>query len=171
MTGPNQLLMNENGMRFADRTTASGMGHLQKGHGVSFADFDRDGDLDVFEQLGGAYRADRFYDAVFENPGFGNHWLEVRLKGVTSNSFGIGCRVRAVIDTDEGERSIYTWMNSGSSFGSNPLVAHLGLAGADVVRRLEIFWPVTGLTQSFAEIPVDQRIVVTETEDQWTKVY
>jgi hypothetical protein len=171
VTVPNQLLMNEDGVRFSDRTTASGMGHLQKGHGVSFADFDRDGDLDVFEQLGGAYRADRFYDAVFENPGFGNHWLEVRLRGSTSNSYGIGCRLKAVIDDAEGERSIYTWMNSGGSFGSNPLIAHLGLAGATVVKRLEVFWPVTGTTQSFSDVPVDQRIVVSEADDSWTKVY
>ena len=170
-TVPNQLLMNENGVRFSDRTTASGMGHLQKGHGVSFADFDADGDLDVFEQLGGAYRADRFYDAVFENPGFGNHWLEVRLRGKTSNSYGIGCRLRAVIDSSEGERSVYAWMNSGSSFGSNPLVAHIGLADATVIKRLEIFWPVTGMTQSFSDVAVDQRIVVSEGDDSWKKVY
>jgi len=168
-TVPNQLLMNQNGKRFVDRTVSSGMGHLQKGHGVALADFDRDGDLDVFEQLGGAYVGDRFYDVVFENPGFGNHWLEVRLKGVTSNSYGIGCRVRAVILEDGVERSVYTWLNSGGSFGSNPLIAHLGLAGADTVARLEVFWPVTGITQSFAGIPADQRIVVTEGVPEWQR--
>ena len=31
-----------------------GFGHLQKGHGVIFADFDNDGDTDVFEQMGAA---------------------------------------------------------------------------------------------------------------------
>ena len=76
-----------------------------------------------------------------------------------------------MIDDAEGERSIYTWMNSGGSFGSNPLVAHLGLADATVVKRLEVFWPVTGTTQKFSDIAVDQRIFVTEDEDRWTKVY
>jgi hypothetical protein len=166
---PNLLLMNQGGKTFVDRTTVSGLGHLQKGHGVSFADFDRDGDLDIFEQLGGPYPSDRFFDAVFENPGFGNHWLEVRLKGVTSNSYGIGCRLRAVIDQSDGERSVYTWMNSGGSFGSNPLIAHLGLAKAKIVKRLEIFWPKTGVTQSFTDLAVDQRIVITEGEKRWRK--
>jgi len=164
---PNQLLMNEEGKRFIDQTVASGLGHLQKGHGVSFADFDRDGDLDVFEQIGGAFSGDRFYDAVFENPGFGNHWLEVRLRGKYSNSFGIGCRLRVVLDDAGKERSVFTWMNSGGSFGSNPLIAHLGLGKATSIKKLEVFWPVTGITQVFTEIPMDQRIMVTEDEAQW----
>jgi len=168
-TVPNQLLMNQGGKRFVDRTVSSGMGHLQKGHGVALADFDRDGDLDVFEQLGGAYVGDQFYDAVFENPGFGNHWLEVRLKGTASNSYGIGCRVRAVVLENGVERSVYTWLNSGGSFGSNPLIAHLGLAGAERVERLEVFWPVTGISQTFTDIAADQRIVVTEGVSEWTR--
>ena len=31
----------------------------QKGHGVSFADFDNDGDLDLFVELGGATPGDQ----------------------------------------------------------------------------------------------------------------
>ncbi len=166
---PNLLLMNEDGKTFIDRTTVSGMGHLQKGHGVSLTDYDGDGDLDVFEQMGGAYPSDQFYDAVFENPGFGNHWLEVRLKGTASNSYGVGCRVRAVITEGGAERSVYTWLNSGGSFGANRLVAHLGLGKAKKVDRLEVFWPVTGITQSFEKIDADQFIVVTEGEKKWRK--
>ncbi len=165
---PNQLLMSDGGKRFIDRTVASGMGHLQKGHGVSFADFDRDGDLDVFEQMGGAFKGDKFFDSVFENPGFGNHWLEVRLKGNYSNSFGIGCRLRVVLEDAGEERSVYTWMNSGGSFGSNPLIAHLGLGKATSITQLEVFWPVTGITQILTGIAIDQRIVVSEGDAKWT---
>ena len=60
-------------------------GNLQKGHGVVFADFDNDGDQDLFEQMGGAYLGDRFGDSFFANPGFGSHWLGVKLVGVRSN--------------------------------------------------------------------------------------
>lgn len=37
---PNVLLRNENGRHFEDVTAATGTGHLQKGHGVAFADWD-----------------------------------------------------------------------------------------------------------------------------------
>ena len=51
---PNMMYKNVDGQRFEDVTESSGTGHLQKGHGVSFADWDCDGDLDLFVELGGA---------------------------------------------------------------------------------------------------------------------
>ena len=51
---PNVMLKNVEGRRFEDVTDSSRTGHLQKGHGVSFADWDCDGDLDLFVVLGGA---------------------------------------------------------------------------------------------------------------------
>ena len=67
----------------ASRTspTRLGTGHLQKGHSVSFADWDDDGDLDIFVVLGSGYPGDRGYNALFRNPGHGRHWLKVRLVG------------------------------------------------------------------------------------------
>lgn len=167
---PNLLLVNRGGKHFEDVTAVAGMGHLQKGHAVAFADFDRDGDLDVFEVVGGALKGDAYYDALFENPGFENrHWIEIRLKGVQSNSFGVGARIRAVIEEENVERSVYALVGSGGSFGGNPLVQHLGLGISEVIERLEIFWPVTGVTQVIESIPVDQRIVVTEGKRGWEK--
>ncbi|MHC4711025.1 MAG: FG-GAP repeat domain-containing protein, partial [Planctomycetota bacterium] len=52
---PNIMLRNDAGRRFQDVTTSGGFGHLQKGHGVAFADLDRDGDQDIYHQLGGFY--------------------------------------------------------------------------------------------------------------------
>ena len=66
----NLLFKNVDGYRFDDVTTSSGTGHLQKGHGVSFADWDSDGDLDLFVELGGATPGDQAYNALFQNPGF-----------------------------------------------------------------------------------------------------
>ena len=65
---PNRMFRNDGGRRFQDVTTAGNFGHLQKGHGIAWGDVDNDGDLDIFEQMGGAYQADRAYSALYENP-------------------------------------------------------------------------------------------------------
>ena len=57
---PNVMYRNRDGRSFSNVTYAGGFGHLQKGHGVVFADLDNDGDQDVFQQMGGAFPGDRF---------------------------------------------------------------------------------------------------------------
>lgn len=92
---PNRMFRNAEGRYFQDVTTSGGFGHLQKGHGVAFADFDNDGDQDVFIKIGGAVTGDLGYCAVFLNPGHGNHWITLKLQGVRSNRAAIGARVRS----------------------------------------------------------------------------
>ena len=44
---PNKLYHNIGGKKFEDITYATNTGHIQKGHGVAFADIDNDGDQDI----------------------------------------------------------------------------------------------------------------------------
>ena len=128
---------------------------MQKGHGIAFADLDNDGDQDVFEQMGGAYPGDKFGDSLYENPGFGNRWLTLKLVGVRSNRAAIGARIR--VDVVEGRRSrtVYKYVNSGGTFGANPLRQTIGLGRSERVERLEIFWPASGEIQVFEAVPLD----------------
>ena len=89
---PNVMLRNDRGATFQDVTSAGGFGHLQKGHGISFSDFDNDGDQDIYHQLGGFYRGDGFHNALFLNPG--HRFLTIRLAGETSNTRGVGARIK-----------------------------------------------------------------------------
>ena len=163
---PNVLYWNRAGQHFADVTFASGLGHLQKGHGVVFADMDHDGDLDLFEQMGGAYRGDGFADVFYENPGFGHGWLAVEVIGVASNRSGIGARLRVDVMDGKQRRSLYRWVGSGGSFGGNPLRQYVGLGLAEQVTRLVVFWPQSGREQVFADVPINAIVRVTEGRDQ-----
>ncbi|MBI3466107.1 MAG: ASPIC/UnbV domain-containing protein, partial [Planctomycetes bacterium] len=127
-----------------------------------FADFDNDGDQDVFEQMGGNYPGDRCHDALYQNPGFGNHWITVKLIGVESNRAGVGARIRVDVIEDGRPRTIYKHVNSGGSFGANPLRQMIGLGKATRIERVEILWPATRRTQSSTEVPLDQAIEIVE---------
>lgn len=159
---PNVMFRNRNGTSFEDVTYPGGFGHLQKGHGIAFADLDSDGDQEVIAQMGGTYEGDHFRDAIFQNPGFGNHWLKVKLVGTKSNRSAIGARIHVVITENGKKRSIYKHVNSGGSFGANPLCQTIGLGKASQIDRIEVYWPTTGITQTFNSVPMDQRIEVTE---------
>lgn len=145
-----------------DISNVSGFGHLQKGHGVAFADFDNDGDQDVFLEIGGWFAGDTFGNAVFENPGFGNHFIKINLIGKTSNRYGVGARIRLDITEDGKSRSIHKWVNSGGSFGCNPLRQEIGLGSAAKIDRLEVYWPTSNTTQTLKDVPADQVLKIEE---------
>ena len=163
---PNVLYRNLGGRRFVDVSLAAGFGHLQKGHAVAFADLDGDGDLDVFEQMGGAYPGDRFGDALFRNPGFGNHWLALRLVGTKSNRSAIGARIRVdVVDPAGAGRSVHRRVNGGGSFGGNPLRQTIGLGRPAAIERITVYWPTTDVSQTFAAVQPDRLYRLVEGQD------
>jgi hypothetical protein len=164
---PNRMFHNVRGEKFEEVSLPGGFAHLQKGHGTAFADLDNDGDQDVFMQMGGAYPVDAFGNVLYENPGFDNHWMRLKLVGDVSNRFAIGVRIRVNIVDGEKRRSIYRHVNSGGSFGGNPLQPQIGLGQAARVESLEVYWPVSDTRQIFNDLPVDRLIEIHEGQDDY----
>jgi hypothetical protein len=166
---PKRLFRNVAGRRFADITLSSGTGHLQKGHAVACGDWDRDGSVDLFEQMGGAAPGDRYHNVLYQNPGQGNNWLSVKLVGKKTNRAAIGARIKAVTAATS-PLTVYRHVTSGSSFGANPLEQTIGLARADRVATLEVYWPTSGTTQVFHDLAANQAIEVTEFASTYRKL-
>lgn len=158
---PNRMFRNLEGKRFAEITGGSGTGHLQKGHGIACGDWDRDGNIDLFAQMGGTVPGDRYHNLLFQNPGSANRWVTVSLRGKKTNRFGVGGRIK-VVTTGPEPRTFYRWVNSGSSFGGNPLQQTIGLGKAEGIARLEVRWPTSRTTQVFRDLEVNQALEVTE---------
>ena len=152
----NLLFWNEGTEKgFADVTSVSGQALSDKnvGRGAAFGDYDNDGDVDVF---------------VVNNCGEGmllrndggnkNNWLELKLVGIKSNRSAIGAKIRIV----SGNVSQIREVNNQSSYLSqNSLTQHFGLAKFKKIDTLNIQWP-SGLNQQFLNVPVNERIGITE---------
>lgn len=120
--------------------------------------------------MGGAFPGDAFGDVLFENPGFGNHWIAIQLVGVRTNRSAIGARIRLDI-VDAGQpRSICRWVDSGGSFGAGPYRQQVGLGKAEKIDRIEIFWPTTGHTRTFSDVAVDEVVRIVEDENKIERV-
>ncbi len=165
---PNIMLRNDRGVNFQDVTTSGGFGHLQKGHGVAFADFDHDGDQDIYHQLGGFYPGDKFFNAFFRNPGHGNHFLTIKLVGTTTNRRAVGARIKVVLNTPNGKRALHRAAGCVSSFGGSPARQEIGLGDATSIDLVEINWPTSKTTQAFTDVPMDRMIQVVEGESDYT---
>lgn len=160
---PNRLFHNNEGKGFQDCTTSSGTGHLQKGHGISFADLNHDGYPEIFAQMGGAYEGDGFQDCLYENPAsWNNNYIAIDLVGTTSNKIAIGARIKIITVQNGITRNIYDWVTTGASFGANNLREEIGLGKSAHISRIEIFWPQTGVTQKINNVSVNQHIKITE---------
>jgi hypothetical protein len=170
MLVPNVMLRNDGGKRFQNVTTSGGFGHLQKGHGVAFADIDNDGDQDIYHQLGGFYPGDQYRNVLFKNPGHGNRFLIVKLVGTQSNRNGVGARIRVTVTTPQGKRTLHRAVGSVSSFGGSPLRQEIGLGMADSIARVEIDWPGSATTQVLRGVPLDGMIQVTEGTDGFESI-
>ena len=165
---PNVMLKNVSGLRFEDVSVSSGTAHLQKGHGISFADWDGDGDLDLFAQMGGATPGDRAHNVLFANPGHGRHWLAVKLIGTRTNRAAIGAKIRVKTRGPGGAtRSFFREVSSGSSYGGNSFTQHFGLDSATKVESIEVNWPASRTSQVFQEVPVDRTVEITEGNDSY----
>jgi enediyne biosynthesis protein E4 len=121
--------------------------------GAIYGDFDHDGDLDVLltSNSGPAH--------LFRNDGGNkNHWLSIRTVGTKSNRDGIGAVVR--IESASGKQ--WNTVRSGSSYASqSDLALTFGVAQDPAVTSIQVEWP-SGTKQKFANVPVNQSIVIDE---------
>ena len=163
-TAENNLLYhNEGDGTFSKVTTGAVMNDVARSFGCAWADFDNDGDLDLFVANGGSMGLSSPEPGfLYRNDGGANNWIHVRLVGTVSNRSAIGAKVR-VKATIKGKTF---WqlreISGGSGYCSqNDLRAHFGLGNATNVEVLRIEWP-SGIVQELRDVPAQQTLTVTE---------
>jgi hypothetical protein len=161
MLVPSRMFKNVGGARFSEITGHARTGSIQKGHGVACGDWNRDGNLDIFIEMGGVTWNTRFHNMLYQNPGQGNNWLNLKCVGTISNRAAIGTRIEAITD-ETPPRSIHREVTSGSSFGANPMEVMIGMGRAAKLKELRVFWPASRTEQVFTGLAANRAIEITE---------
>ncbi|MBT3343811.1 MAG: tetratricopeptide repeat protein [Gemmatimonadetes bacterium] len=171
---PDLLFFNQDGEHFIDLTEAAGLGNVGKGHGTSMADFDRDGDLDIYAPQGGmgGNPGDAQPNSLYVNQGHDNHWLIVELTGREDSGDGAPFSNRdavgAQVELHLGEELRYAEVSGGAGFGvTNSMELEFGLGQFRHVDALEVRWP-SGLVDLVLDIPADRRLKIVEAGAEYT---
>ena len=122
--------------------------------------------MSIIIAAGGGYPGDLLMTAVHCPKELPGNYLNVRLRGITSNRDGIGARITLF----NGEALQLREVFHGTSFGCLPVEQHFGLGKATQVDALEIRWP-SGLMQRVENPPVNKTIRITEAQPEWEYVY
>lgn len=163
---PNRAFLNQQGKYFAEVTSQSGLGHLQKGHGISFGDLDNDGDQDIYTTLGGAVEGDNAHNALFVNTNHGNNWITLKLQGKTTPRDGQNSRVMITTAGPQGSKSFHHTTGSGGSFGANSLQLEAGLGNQTTISSVEIWWGGNpSKKQTFTQLQVNSVYLLKEGEN------
>jgi hypothetical protein len=151
---PDQLFVNGGEGTFLDLSAPAGMVDPSIGRGVAFADYDRDGRVDIYALIQGG--SPRLYRNT--TPRAGRHWLEVFTTGALSNRDGCGARLTLTVRRARLLRQVLC----GSSLGTgSDRSVHFGLGSASMASRLVIEWP-SGKRQVFTNVAADRVLEAVE---------
>ena len=135
---------------FEDHSDDAGILDPSQGRGVVCADFDNDGDTDLFLTNRESTTSGRLY----RNNTQGNNYLSVNLLGNGMNTEAAGARIELEAGSVTQTREIVI----GNNFTSqNPTQQVFGLADATQISRLTITWP-DGNQQVFENLDVNQSL-------------
>lgn len=156
---PAQLFLNQDDGTFEWATDIEGGVFEQKlvGRGAAYADYDRDGDLDILITENGG-PAHLWRNALNPTEQSGVHFLRVHLEGNPLNRDALGARLTAITGNRRQERHVRT---GGSYLSQSEKTVTFGLGTATHVDTLRVSWP-SGRVDVFEQVQANQALRLVE---------
>ena len=150
-----QLFLNDGQGRFAEISEQAGpfFQRTMVGRGAATADYDNDGDGDLF-----VVNSNQPAVLLRNDTASTNHWLALRLVGTRSNRDGLGSRV--TVQTGDREQTLQTRSSFSYLSQSDPRL-FFGLGTYDRADRIDIAWP-SGIRQQLKDVEADQILDILE---------
>ncbi|MFO7949495.1 MAG: FG-GAP-like repeat-containing protein [Candidatus Fermentibacteraceae bacterium] len=148
---PNRLYRNNGDSTFTDIADQLNIDEPPDPFGTGFADYDGDGDVDLF-------LATHFGNSLLRCDGMDNHWIVLNLVGTVSNRSAIGAVVRCTKDG----LTTYQRVDGGHGMGdSDSKELEFGLGGSAGPFEIEILWP-SGLVETYTDLEVNTHVDLVE---------
>ncbi|MCU0338592.1 MAG: VCBS repeat-containing protein, partial [Spirosomaceae bacterium] len=132
---PNYAFKNEGDLKFTNKATDWGLGNPSFSSGAAYGDLDNDGDLDlVVNNTNQPFQ-------IFKNKSVEQtkvHFLRVKLKGTSSNTFGVGTRV---LLSAGGQTQTLEQMPNRGFESSVDYTMVFGLGTQAQIDSLKVIWP------------------------------
>lgn len=137
---------------FAETSRSLGLNDTEQGRGVVCADFDNDGDIDIFQQ----HTDDPVAATMWRNESTNNNFLKIELSGLALNTEAAGARIYVTANSTTQMREI----TIGSNFISqNPAIQTFGLGTSTLADAVRVEWP-DGLETSIAAVTAGQTLSI-----------
>ena len=148
---PNGIFANLGNRTFRDVSADAGPDFMApRAHrGSAFADFDKDGKIDVVVTSLG--ESAELWQNISPDD---NHWLVLKLVGTRSNRDGIGARIQ--LGSQSNHMTTAVGYASSSSQG-----VHFGTGKVEKIDKVEIRWP-SGIVQVLKDVKTNQFLEVRE---------
>ena len=153
-----KLYLNKGGERFVDISGLSGLDAISDGRGAAYADFDNDGDYDLFLTSLQGQVHHLFRNNIGQDKGF----IRIELVGHESGKDAYGTEVR--LKTSQGILTKIKAGGSGFVSQSDPRLL-FGMGADERAEWLEIKWP-SGATQRFDDLAANSSLRAVEGQPQ-----
>ena len=127
--------------------------------GAAWADYDRDGDLDVIV-TNNNFTPNAFYR---NDVGSLHNWISIKCVGTAGNRSGIGAKVRVKARIGGDDVWQLREISGQSGFlGQDEMRAHFGLGDAGVIDSIIVAWPGGPIVTYLTAVPIDQYVTLLE---------
>jgi enediyne biosynthesis protein E4 len=151
---PNYIFQNNHDLTFKNKTFDWGWSTPSFSAGMAYADFDRDGDIDVV--VNNTNMEAILLENNLRQQKDSSNYLQIELKGDSLNSAGIGTTITLYC---KNHQQIYDCTPYRGYLSSVDNMAHFGLGNLSIVDSVVVCWP-NFKKQTLKNLPSNQHLVV-----------
>lgn len=156
---PDKIFVNDGTGSFSTLTSFDAIASIQANRGAAYADYDRDGDLDIYSVAVNNSSVPNPHGSFYENQTNGGNWLSIKLVGVTVNRNAYGALVKLYASGRVLERELY---GAGTYASQSSQELHFGLGTINSIDSLVVQWGSGKESETIYRPPTNHRIRIVQ---------